>query len=95
MGTDILFRWNFVNWITMKETNLNIIDVYLELLTSLSPDSKLEIISRLSQSLKSEKKVPSMSINDLYGAFESEKSAEALIEETRQARTFTRQMDEL
>jgi tRNA A-37 threonylcarbamoyl transferase component Bud32 len=79
----------------MKATNINIIDSYLGLLDHLSPDSKLELISRLSQSLKSQKKSEEKSVQELFGAFESEKSAEAIIEEIRQARTFTRQIEEL
>lgn len=79
----------------MKATNINIIDSYLALLDNLSPDSKLELISRLSQSLKSQKKPKEKSIQELFGAFISEKSAETIIEEIRQSRTFTRQIEEL
>jgi len=79
----------------MKATNINIIDSYIGLLNNLSPDSKLELISRLSQSLKSQKKPQEKSIQELFGAFVSEKSAETIIEEIRQSRTFTRQIEEL
>lgn len=79
----------------MKATNINILDSYIELLNNLSPDSKLELISRLSQSLRSQKEVKEKSIQELFGAFVSEKSAETIIEEIRQSRTFTRQIEEL
>jgi len=79
----------------MKATDINIIDSYIGLLNNLSPDSKLELISRLSQSLKSQKKPQEKSIQELFGAFVSEKSAETIIEEIRQSRTFTRQIEEL
>ena len=79
----------------MKATDINIIDSYIGLLNNLSPDSKLELISRLSQSLKSQKKPQEKSIQELFGAFASEKSAETIIEEIRQSRTFTRQIEEL
>ena len=81
--------------IYMKAANINIIDSYIELLNNLSPDSKLELISRLSQSLKSQKKPKEKSIQELFGAFMSDKSAETIIEEIRQSRTFTRQIEEL
>ncbi len=79
----------------MKAANVNIIDSYIGLLNNLSPDSKLELISRLSQSLKSQKKLKEKPIQELFGAFKSEKSAETIIEEIRQSRTFTRQIEEL
>ena len=81
--------------IYMKAANINIIDSYIGLLNNLSPDSKLELISRLSQSLKSQKKPKEKSIQELFGAFMSDKSAETIIEEIRQSRTFTRQIEEL
>ena len=80
---------------SMKATPINIIDSYIGLLNNLSPDSKLELISRLSQSLKSEKKPKEKSIQKLFGAFDSEKSAETIIEEIRQSRNFPRQIEEL
>ncbi|MFC5269920.1 hypothetical protein [Adhaeribacter terreus] len=79
----------------MKATNINILDSYLGLLNNLSPDSKLELISRLSQSLKTKPKTKEKSIQELFGAFTSEKSAETIIEEIRQSRTFNRQIEEL
>ncbi len=79
----------------MKASNLNIIDSYIGLLNNLSPDSKLELISRLSQSLKSQKKPKEMSMQELFGAYISEESAETIIEEIRQSRNFTRKIEEL
>jgi hypothetical protein len=79
----------------MKATDINIIDNYLGLLNNLSPDRKLELISRLSQSLKSQEKRKEKSIGELFGAFKSDKSAEKIIEEIRQSRTFTRQIEEV
>ena len=79
----------------MKATDINIIDNYFGLLNNLSPDSKLELISRLSQSHNSQKKPQEKSIEKLFGAFISDKSAETIIDEIRQSRTFTRQIEEL
>lgn len=79
----------------MKAGNIKIIDNYLGLLKNLPPDSKLEIISKLSDSLKSTKKPKSKSLQSVYGAFKSEKSAEEIIAEIREARTFNRKIEPL
>ena len=68
----------------------NLLETYLRLLGTLSINDKLELISKLSQSMKMEKskEVP---FQELFGAFQSEKTAEKQIEEIRQARNFNRQ----
>lgn len=72
------------------DMNAKIIDSYFGLLKNLSSDAKLELIARLSNSMKSSKKRKDNSLQSLYGTFISEKSAEELIDEIRQARTFNR-----
>ena len=81
----------------MKATDLkfNLIDSYLGLLNNLSPDSKLELISRLSDSLKGSKKPTDKSISDLYGAFISKKSADEIITELKDSRIFNRKTEGL
>lgn len=79
----------------METPDINLINNYFGLLNNLSPDSKLELISRLSQSLKSQEKPQEKSIKELFGAFQSAKSAETIIEEIKQSRTFTRQIEKL
>jgi hypothetical protein len=79
----------------MKSGNLHIINNYLGLLKSLPPDSKLEIISKLSDSLRSTKQSKGKSLRSLYGAFESEKSADQMIREIKEARTFNRKIEPL
>jgi hypothetical protein len=73
----------------------NIVDSYFELLNNLAPDTKLELISRLSDSMKMPHKKKNGSWKDLFGAFESDKSAEEMIEEIRSARTFSRHREKL
>lgn len=75
--------------------NVNLIESYLELLKNLSPDNKLELIARLSQSMKTRKSAKSGSLASLYGAFISEQSADELIADLKKARTFNRQRPEL
>lgn len=83
----------------MKAANLkfNLIDSYLGLLENLSPDNKLELISKLSDSLKSSKKPtekqPDQSLDDLSGAFIFDKSSEDLIKELKESRNFTRKIE--
>jgi hypothetical protein len=81
----------------MKAADLkfNLIDSYLGLLNSLSPDSKLELIAKLSDSLKGPKKPADKSISDLYGAFISKKSADEIITELKNSRNFNRKTEGL
>jgi len=80
----------------MKVTDLkfNLIESYLGLLRNLSPDSKLELISKLSDSLKGSKTPTNNSIGDLYGAFISKKSANEIITFLKDSRHFNRKTEE-
>ncbi len=83
----------------MKAANLkfNLIDSYLGLLENLSPDNKLELISKLSDSLKSSKKPierhSDKSLDDLCGAFIFDKSSDDLISELKSSRNFNRKIE--
>jgi predicted metal-binding transcription factor (methanogenesis marker protein 9) len=79
----------------MKAADLkfNLIDSYLALLNNLSPESKLELISKLSDSLKGSKKPTNKSISDLYGAFISKKSADEIITDLKRSRQFNRKTE--
>lgn len=68
----------------------NAIDTYLDLLRSLSPENKLELISKLSDSLKSSIRPTGKSVSDLYGAFISDKSADEILSELRASRNAKR-----
>jgi hypothetical protein len=81
----------------MKSADLefNLINSYLGLLNSLSPDSKLELISKLSDSLKGSRKPTRKSVGDLYGAFKSKKTADEIISELKSTRYFNRTTEQL
>jgi len=81
----------------MKAADLkfNLIDSYLGLLNNLSPDNKLELISKLSDSLKGPKKPTDKSIGDLFGAFISKKSADEINSELKDSRKFNRKTEGL
>jgi len=68
----------------------NLIDSYLDLLRSLSPENKLELISKLSDSLKGARKPADKSVSDLYGAFISKKSADEILSDLKASRNFKR-----
>ena len=71
----------------------NLIDTYLGLLRSLSPENKMELISKLSDSLKGSKKPTGKSISELYGAFISKKSAAEILSELKASRNFNRKTE--
>ena len=72
------------------DLNTNLIDSYFSVLKNLSSDNKLELISRLSKSMKSPKRIKTGSIKSLYGAFISDHSADEIIDEIKKARNFNR-----
>jgi len=75
------------------ETNNTIIEGYLMLLENLSPSSKLDLIARLTASVKSDIVSKKTSFQEAFGAFDSDQSADEIIEEIRDSRTFTRQIE--
>lgn len=76
----------------MKAADLkfNLVESYLGLLNNLSPANKLELISRLSDSLKGSEKSADKSLRELFGAFISKKSADEIISDIRASRNFNR-----
>lgn len=79
----------------VSEVNIGLIEGYYELLKNLSPDSKLELIAKLSDSMKSGQKRNNDSLKSLYGAFISEKSAEEIIKEIKDSRNFSSKRESL
>lgn len=81
----------------MKSTvkNINSADYFFDLLSNLNSDSKLELISRLSKSLKSKPSTKEVSLRDLFGAFQTKKSSEELISDIKSSRNFSRKTESL
>ena len=79
----------------MEKANINtiLIDGYLQMLDNLSPSNKLDLISKLTASVKSDITNKKSTFKEAFGAFESEKSADEIISEIRNNRTFTRQIE--
>jgi hypothetical protein len=82
----------------MKTTDINatLIDSYFSFLKDLSADSKLELISRLSKSMKTSRKTKKeISLDSLYGSWESEQSADEIIADLKSVRDFNRKREVL
>ena len=75
------------------ETNTTILNGYVRLLENLSPDNKLDLISKLSESVKTDLGDKKSTFKKSFGAFVSEKTAEEIIEEIRNSRLFTREIE--
>lgn len=80
---------------TMKTAEINntIVDGYVGLLDNLAPGDKLDLISKLTESVKSDLSNKKSSFKKAFGAFDSKKSAEEIIEEIRKSRLSTRQIE--
>lgn len=68
------------------ELNSTIIDGYVGLLNNLSPSSKLDLIAKLTNSVKKDLSNKKSSFKNAYGAFDSKKSGEEIIEEISNSR---------
>lgn len=69
-----------------KTANTTIIDGYVQLLENLSPSNKLDLIAKLTASIKIDLTNRKTSFKKAFGAFESTKSAEEIIDEIRNSR---------
>lgn len=78
----------------MGDIDKNLIDVYLQMIEKLGNQSKLELISRISSSMKVDKKlIDKESVLKLYGSFKSKETAEELIDKIRASRLYTRKIE--
>ncbi len=76
-----------------SEVNTTIVDGYVGLLDNLSTSNKLDLISRLTASVKADLTDKKSSFKKAFGAFDSKKSAEEIIEEIRNNRVSTRRIE--
>jgi len=77
------------------DINSPLIDSYFSLLKNLSPNSKLELIARLSKSMKTTKKTKDNSWKSLFGALVLDQSADEFVEELKKDRKFSRKSIDL
>ncbi|MBK7884273.1 MAG: hypothetical protein IPJ81_11110 [Chitinophagaceae bacterium] len=69
---------------------VSLADYYFGFLKNLNSDSKLDLISKLSQSLKESQTISENSLQSLFGAYKSDETADEIISEIRASRVFNR-----
>ena len=77
------------------DINTTLIEGYLQMLDSLSPSNKLDLISKLTQSVKTDITDRKKSFYEAFGAWDSKQTAEEIIEDIRKSKTFNRNITEL
>jgi len=75
------------------EVNNTIVEGYVGLLDNLSASNKLDLISKLTASVKTDLTTKKSSFKKAFGAFDSKKTAEEIIDEIRSSRVTTRQIE--
>lgn len=75
-----------------SELHNKIADSYLHLMQNLSVDAKLDLIAKLSLSLKTTN-TNKHSIEYYCGSWQTEDTAEEIIDNMRQSRTFNRKIE--
>ncbi len=79
----------------LSQQNISLADYYFGFLKNLNSDSKLDLISKLSQSLKQNEKADEVSLQSLFGAYKSEETAEEIISAIRTSRVSNRNIEKL
>lgn len=72
-------------------TNLSVTDMYMSMLSSLSIDEKLDLIAKLSNSIRSRKEVKETDV-DFFSGFSGDWN-DISVEDIRESRTFTRNVE--
>jgi hypothetical protein len=76
-----------------SKENTIFIDNYYGLLISLSREDKIKLIAKLSKSIVDEVSEKENVVDKYFGAFLSDKSAEEIIKEILESRTFNRSIE--
>jgi len=79
----------------MARSNQDILNNYWGLIKGLNPNWQLDLIERLSQTVRKNLARKTNRIQQAFGAWESEDTAEEIIEELRQSRHTNRQIESL
>ena len=78
-------------------TNLSVTDMYMSMLSSLSNDEKLDLITKLSESMRKNKSNPKRT-KELFSRFNEDwggnRTPEEIAEDLRDSRVFTREVEE-
>lgn len=76
------------------DANTKLIDSYLSLLRNMNAQNKLDLISKLSRSIKTDIKQEKPDFYKSFGGWDKNESAEELIGTIKGARTFNRKVNE-
>jgi predicted metal-binding transcription factor (methanogenesis marker protein 9) len=77
-----------------SNANKIMVDDYYGLLRNLSKETKIKLIAKLSNSIIEDNTSENENVVDnFFGAFKSNKSAEEIIKEIRESRTFNRTIE--
>ena len=77
------------------DMNTNLVDNYFSLLKNLDTDNKLELIARLSESMKTNKQAKDDSWKALFGALVLDQPVDDFVENLKKDRTFSHKSIEL
>ena len=72
--------------------NKSMADCYFGILENLNPESKLDLISKLSLSLKDDEH-NNASLNSIYGAYQTDETSEVIIKSIRNSRVSNRNLE--
>ncbi len=75
------------------EISSTIIDGYVGLLDNLSSGDKLDLISKLTASVKTDLTTRKSTFKKAFGAFDSKKTAEQIVDEIRSSRVSIRKIE--
>ncbi len=80
----------------MNTTDINakLIDSYISLLKNMSAQNKLDLISKLTDSVKTDNEKKKSDFYKAFGGWDDKESAEELIETIKESRTFNRTIEE-
>ena len=70
-------------------------EYYFDFLKHLNANSKLDLIAKLSQSLKEAEAAPEVPLQALFGAYQSDETADEIIATLRASRVFNRTIESL
>ena len=76
------------------DINTTLIEGYLRLLDNLSPSNKLDLISKLTLSVKTDITDRKKSFYKAFGAWESKQTSDEIINGIRNSRNFNRQIEQ-
>ncbi len=76
------------------DINTKLIDSYISLLKNMSAQNKLDLISKLTNTVKTDLEQEKTDFYKAYGGWDKNESADELIETIKESRTFNRTIEE-